>query len=102
MYLPIFLQENSLVESVLIRQVSSFGDLLSGGVKYVRRVRAGSILFTSKDKNFCGGDWTGPKPILDIVLEALRVHLDELPVLRLTSAHGIKPFNVGDLRLITT
>ena len=88
-------QECSLVESVLLRHVAWLGDLVLLRVEDVGTCRGVTLFFAAEDQNLSMRDGTGTEPVLDIVLERLRPHLDQLPI-RLISRLSIQSLYICD------
>lgn len=73
-------QERPLVESVLLRHVAGLGDMVQLGVENVAGRAAVAVLFATENQHFPVADWTGTKPVLDVVLKALRPDLNQFPI----------------------
>ena len=61
-----------------------------------------SVFLPTKDQNLRLGDRAGSKPVLDVILEALRPNLDQLPVRRLIARISVKSLNICYRWLIST
>ena len=93
-HFAIFTKECSLVESVLVRHVSCLRDLVQLCVKQVGWSWGMTVFLATEDQNLRLGDRTGSKPVLDVILEALRPNLDQLPVRRLIARISVKSLNI--------
>lgn len=61
-----------------------------------------SVFLPTKDQNLRLGDRAGSKPVLDVILEALRPNLDQFPVRRLIARISVKSLNICYRWLIST
>ena len=88
-------EERSLVERVLLRHVASFGDVVHLRVENVTRSAAVAVLLATENQHLTIADRTGTKPVLDVVLKALRPDLDQLPV-ELVARLCVQTLDVSD------
>ena len=101
-YLVVFAQEGSLIECVLIWQVSSLYYLIQLGVKNVRWNAWSSVFLATKDKNVVLRNWTGSKPVFDVCLKTWTPDFNELPESRLLGVLCIESLNISDWWLISS
>ena len=101
-HFTVFTKESALVERVFVGHVASLWYLVKLRVEQVRWSGRVTVFFSSKNEDLSLRDGTSTKPILDIILEALWPHFDQLPIGLLVVCICIKSLNVCHGRFVAS